>query len=53
MVLGFMYAEDSPLMTEAEYPYTSGTGTDGKCKYEASKGVGSVAGFEEVSKSTK
>jgi KDEL-tailed cysteine endopeptidase len=52
MVLGFMYAEKSPLMTEDAYPYTSGTGRSGSCKYEKSEGVGKVAGFEEVSKST-
>jgi hypothetical protein len=34
MVLGFMYAETNPLMTEEEYPYTSGTGKDGKCTYD-------------------
>jgi len=37
-------------MTEGDYPYTSGGGTDGSCKYEKSKGVGTVAGFEEVGK---
>ena len=53
MVLGFMYAEENPLMTEAEYPYTSGAGKKGECKYEASKGVGNVGGFEEVSQSAR
>jgi len=48
MVLAFMYAEENPLMTESAYPYTSGTGSVGSCKYESSKGVGSVAGFKEV-----
>lgn len=48
MVLGFMYAETSPLMTEAAYPYTSGGGKSGSCKYEKSEGVGTVGGFEEV-----
>jgi cathepsin L len=52
MVLGFMYAEENPLMTEAEYPYTSGTGKVGACTYEKSKGVGTVKGFKEVSKSS-
>ena len=52
MVLGFMYAEDHPLMTEAEYPYTSGTGKSGACKYESSEGVGKVKSFKEVSKSS-
>jgi len=51
MVLGFMYAEKNPLMTEAAYPYTSGGGHSGSCKYQKSEGVGSVKGFEEVSKS--
>merc|ERR1712032_1293076 len=51
MVLGFMYAEKNPLMTEEAYPYTSGTGHVGSCKYDKSEGVGSVEGFEEVSKS--
>jgi len=53
MVLGFMYAEESPLMTEADYPYTSGGGKSGECQYDADKGVGKVGGFEEVSKSVK
>jgi C1A family cysteine protease len=51
MVLGFMYAEQHPLMTEAEYPYTSGTGKAGTCHYVSSEGVGTVAGFKEVAKS--
>ena len=51
MVLGFEYAEKSPLMTESEYPYTSGGGKSGSCKYDESKGVGKVNGFKEVSKS--
>merc|ERR1711988_846599 len=33
-------SEENPLMTEAEYPYTSGTGKQGSCKYEKSEGVG-------------
>jgi len=51
MILGFMYAEDSPLETELEYPYTSGTGKSGSCKYKSSEGVGTVKGFKEVAKS--
>merc|ERR1711939_610891 len=51
MVLGFQYAEENPLMTEAAYPYTSGKGKSGSCKYKKSEGVGKVRGFEEVSKS--
>lgn len=51
MVLGFMYAEEHPLMTEAAYPYTSGTGKQGSCKYESSEGVGKVRGFKDVGKS--
>lgn len=51
MVLGFMYAETNPLMTEEAYPYTSGEGKSGACMYEASEGVGKVGGFEEVDKS--
>lgn len=50
MVLGFMYAEEHPLMTESAYPYTSGTGQKGACKYKASEGVGGVKGFKEVAK---
>jgi len=47
MVLAFMYAQANPLMTEADYPYTSGTdGTIGKCAYDNSKGVGGVKEFE-------
>ena len=52
MVLGFMYAEEHPLMTEAEYPYTSGKGKSGSCRYESSEGVGTVKGFKEVAKSS-
>jgi len=48
MVLGFQYAEENPLMTEAAYPYTSGKGKSGSCKYKKSEGVGKVRGFEEV-----
>jgi C1A family cysteine protease len=40
-------------MTELDYPYTSGAGKKGSCKYEASKGVGSVDGFEQVSQSAR
>jgi len=50
MELAFMYAEDSPLMKEADYEYTSGAGKVAACKYEKSKGVGKVSDFEEVAK---
>jgi len=41
----FQYIEKYPLETEADYPYTA---RDGSCKYNASKGVGKVAGFNDV-----
>jgi C1A family cysteine protease len=48
MELGFLYAEENPLMKEADYMYTSGEGKTAACKYEKSEGVGSVKAFEEV-----
>jgi cathepsin L len=45
MDYAFKYIETAPLMTEADYPYTA---RDGTCKYDASKGVGKVASFVDV-----
>lgn len=45
----FRYIETNPLELESEYPYTA---RDGSCKYEASKGVGKVVGFKDVSRDT-
>jgi len=53
MVLGYLYAEESPLMKEEDYEYTSGKGKVASCKYEKSEGVGNVGGFEEVSKGSQ
>lgn len=41
----FQYIEKNPLETEADYPYKA---RDGKCAYVASKGVGKVASFVDV-----
>ena len=41
----FQYIEQNPLETESDYPYTA---VDGTCKYVTSKGVGKVAGFQDV-----
>ena len=48
MVLAFMYAQANPLMSEADYPYTSGTGQVAPCTYDSTKGVGKVVDYEEV-----
>ena len=40
-----MYAEQHPLETRANYPYTA---ADGTCKYSASNGVGSITGYQDV-----
>ena len=45
MDYAFRYVEKYPLETEADYPYK---GVDGKCAYDASKGVGKVKGFADV-----
>ena len=46
MDTAFQYIETSPLMLEADYPYTA---RDGTCKYDTSKGVGKVKSFKDVS----
>jgi C1A family cysteine protease len=44
--LAFKYIENGhPLELETEYPYQ---GFDAKCKYDKSKGVGTVSSYEEV-----
>merc|ERR1719327_1863353 len=48
MDYAFQYIESAPLELESDYPYKA---RDGTCKYEASKGVGKVAGFKDVSPS--
>ena len=50
MELGFIYAEESPLMEEIDYEYTSGKGKVAACKYNLSGGVGKVRDYEEVAK---
>ena len=47
MDYAFQYIETNPLMLEGDYAYTARKGT---CKYEASKGVGKVKGFKDVSR---
>jgi len=44
----FKYVETNPLMEESAYPYTGHHSNFSKCKYEASKGVGHVKGFKDV-----
>jgi len=44
-------AGGKPLELEKTYPYTSGTGTRGSCKYNKSKGVGTVSGHQDVGQS--
>merc|ERR1712046_548966 len=44
----FKYIETSPLMLEADYPYTASHHFWNKCKYDASKAVGKVAGYTDV-----
>jgi cathepsin L len=46
----FKYIEKSPLMLEADYPYTGTHHFWNKCKFDASKAVGKVAGFKDVVK---
>jgi cathepsin L len=41
----FQYVEKNPLETESSYPYTA---RDGTCSYDSSKGVGKVAGYQDV-----
>jgi len=42
----FKYIEGKPLETESDYPYTARTGS---CHYVASKGVGTVRSYTDVS----
>ena len=49
MDLAFKYTENSPLETEANYPYTSGTGRVAKCSYDSSKGVVGAKTYSDVS----
>jgi hypothetical protein len=48
MDLAFKYTEKSPLMTEADYPYTSGAGAVAACAYVASKGVVGALTYADV-----
>ena len=41
----FQYMEQNPLMLEDDYPYD---GWDMKCRYDASKAVGTVSSYIEV-----
>jgi len=41
----FKYIETAPLELEADYAYTA---RDGSCKYDASKGVGKVSSYTDV-----
>ena len=45
MDYAFEYIKSHPLETESDYPYTA---RDGTCKYDSSKGVGKVAGYQDV-----
>jgi C1A family cysteine protease len=52
MDYAFAYIKAShPLELESTYPYTSGSGSRGTCKYCASKGVGKVSGYSDISQS--
>jgi C1A family cysteine protease len=48
MDYAFAYIKNAPLELEQSYPYTSGSGSRGSCKYSKSKGVGTVSGFSDV-----
>jgi C1A family cysteine protease len=52
MDYAFEYIETAPLETEAEYPYTGKHGFFAKCKYDSSKGVGKVKGYQDVKADT-
>ena len=45
MALAFEYVEKNPLESEGDYGYK---GRDGKCKYNRSKGVGTVSNYVNV-----
>ena len=49
MDYAFQYIETNPLETETDYPYKA---RDGTCQYVASKGVGKVKSFKDVSQDT-
>jgi C1A family cysteine protease len=48
MDYAFAYIEKTPLMKEADYPYTGHHNLFSKCKAEEGKGVGHVVGFNDV-----
>jgi hypothetical protein len=52
MDYAFKYIETAPLMLEADYAYTGRHSFLSKCKYDSSKGVGKVAGFQDVKADT-
>ena len=45
MDLAFDYVKKNPLMLEDDYPYA---GSDNQCNYDASKGVGTVSSYVDV-----
>jgi len=44
----FAYVKANGLETDAEYPYTSGNGDSGKCKYDQAKATTHISGFKYV-----
>ena len=50
MDYAFEYIETNPLELESSYPYTA---RDGSCKYSASKGVGKVKSYKDVSRDSQ
>ena len=48
MDYAFEFVETHPLMRESDYPYTGHHSTYSKCKYDESKGVGHVKGYNDV-----
>jgi C1A family cysteine protease len=48
MDYAFKYIETAPLELEADYPYTGTKKFWKPCKYDSSKGVGKVVGFQDV-----
>jgi len=49
MDLAFMYTERHPLESEDDYPYNSGSGSSGSCKYDSSKGKVGASSYKDVS----
>lgn len=47
MALAFLYTEQHPLESEADYPYTA-SGSHLKCKYDEAKAVFGAKSFKEV-----